>query len=210
VNGGRTKLLLGVLAVAVVASGWFYFNSDDEAPATGTPRSGAAMDPDLGPAPAAAPSAPRASRPAVPDVLPLRLGDLERTKHTYTPGRDPWRFVDPPPPPPPKPHVPTKAELEALRLAEEARRRAEEEAARLRAIEEARPKPPPFTWTYLGSFGPPNRRVAVFSDGKTIYDALQGDVLAGKFIVAQIGYESVDIRFVGFPEVAAQRLPIGH
>ena len=30
--------------------------------------------------------------------------------------------------------------------------------------------------------------------------AREGDVLEGKFVVAQIGYESVDIRFVGFPD----------
>jgi hypothetical protein len=76
-------------------------------------------------------------------------------------------------------------------------------------VEAAKPKPPPFTMSYLGSFGPPSRRIAVFSDGKTIYNALKGEVLAGKFIVAEIGYESVDIRFVGFPDWPPQRLAVG-
>ena len=80
-----------------------------------------------------------------------------------------------------------------------------ERAAREAAI----PKPPPFTLSYLGSFGPPSRRLAVFSDGKTIYDVQQGETIQGKFIVSQIGYESVDIKFVGFPEWPAQRLAVG-
>ena len=90
---------------------------------------------------------------------------------------------------------------------EEERRRAEE-AARLAAIEAAKPKPPEFTMEYLGNFGPPSRRVAVFSDGKKIHNALEGEVIDNKFIVARIGYESVDIRFVGFPDTPAQRLGI--
>jgi hypothetical protein len=49
----------------------------------------------------------------------------------------------------------------------------------------------------------------VFSDGETIINALQGDVLDGKFIIASIGYESVDVKFVGFPDEPARRLAAG-
>jgi hypothetical protein len=90
---------------------------------------------------------------------------------------------------------------------EEERRRAEE-AARLAAIEAAKPKPPEFTMQYLGNFGPSNRRVAVFSDGKKIHNALEGEVIENKFIVARIGYESVDIGFVGFPNTPMKRLGV--
>jgi len=198
--------MLGVLVVVLAIAGWYNMNSDDSAPAT--PARAGGFDGEGGsssvPRPAGTPA------PVVREVVELRVNDLQRTSHTYTPGRDPWRFVDPPPPPPPKPHIPTKEELEALRRAEEEREAAERERQRLAAIEAAKPHPPPFTWTYLGSFGPSDRRIAVFTDGKTIYDAQQGEVLAGKWIVAQIGYESVDIRFVNFQDVPAQRLPIGH
>ena len=34
-------------------------------------------------------------------------------------------------------------------------------------------------------------------------------ILPQKFIVDRIGYESVDLRFVGFPDVPARRLPVG-
>ena len=97
-----------------------------------------------------------------------------------------------------------------MRLAQEQAER--ERAAQLERvrIEAAIPKPPQFTMSYLGSFGPPDKRLAVFTDGKTIYNTQQGDVLEGKFIVAHIGYESVDIRFVGFTDWPAQRLAVGH
>ena len=90
---------------------------------------------------------------------------------------------------------------------EEARRRAEE-AARLAAIEAAKPKPAEFTLKYLGYFGPPNKKIALFTDGKVEVQVLEGDVIDNKFIVAHIGYESVDIRFVGFPDWPAKRVGI--
>lgn len=93
---------------------------------------------------------------------------------------------------------------ERRRAAEEEARRAAEEAARLAAI----PKPPEFTLEYMGSFGPANRRIAVFTDGKKIYNLQEGQVLEGKFIVARIGFESVDIKFVNFPDEPAKRLAI--
>ena len=96
----------------------------------------------------------------------------------------------------------------AYATAEEAERRRLEELEKQR-IEAAKPKPAPFTLSYLGNFGPPKRRIAVFSDGKTIYNAQEGEVLEGKFIVANIGYESVDIRFVGFPDWPPKRLAVG-
>nr|MBP9824920.1 hypothetical protein [Thermoanaerobaculia bacterium] len=96
----------------------------------------------------------------------------------------------------------------AQRAAEaEARRRAAEEDARQRAI----PRPPPVTLVYLGSFGTEARRIAVFADdkGENLYNVRVGEIVEGKFIVDRIGYESVDLKFVGFPDEPAKRLPIG-
>ena len=53
------------------------------------------------------------------------------------------------------------------------------------------------------------RRLAVFSDGSEIFNVLEGDVLKEHFIVERIGYESVDVTFLGFPDVPARRLEIG-
>jgi len=49
----------------------------------------------------------------------------------------------------------------------------------------------------------------VFSDGKVIHNAMAGEVLDGEFIVDRIGFESVDIKYVDFPEVPALRKAVG-
>lgn len=202
----RTKLLLGLLAFVALFGFWSWLGpgGDDGETfdvATPPPAGGGVL-------PGARSNAP-AAKPPVDRVEELQVAALSVRPREYTPGRNPWRFIEPPPPPPPAPPPPppppSAAELEA-------RRRAQEEAERLRQAQIAeanKPKPPPFTMSYLGNFGPPERRLAVFSDGKTIYNAREGEVLAGKFIVADIGYESVEIRFVGFPDWPPQRLAAG-
>lgn len=198
----RTKLLLGALAFLVLVTAWVYLGPDDDAgPVQGTP-------PSLGKIPGAGSST---QKPPVEKVEELRVADLAVQPRNDSPGRNPWRFVEPPPPPPPPPpkaHVPTAEELERMRQAQaELERRRQEELERQRA-EAMIPKPPQFTMTYVGSFGTPNRRIAVFFDGQDTINALENEVIDGKFIVARIGYESVDIKFVGFPNTPAQRLAI--
>ncbi|HVF61295.1 MAG TPA: hypothetical protein VNJ70_15915 [Thermoanaerobaculia bacterium] len=210
---GLLGVLLVVLALRVAGLGG---GEDDPPPAAAAARP-AIDDPDALPAPR--PGTVRRARPAggeeddaPPDeVVDLRLDLLEREPRSYRPGRNPWTFPPPPPPPePPKPKPPSAAELarqqaEAERIA--LAQAAAAEAARLEAL---KPKPPPFTMKYVGSFGPAGRRLAVFSNGKEIINARQGEVLQGKFVVARIGYESVDIQFVGFPAEPPLRLAIGH
>jgi len=131
-------------------------------------------------------------------VVMLRSAELEDVPAEYQPGRDPFRFYQapkPPPPPPPKPverpaPEPTKTVTPPPQVP-------------------AGPQPPPIELEYLGSFGPQERPIAVFTDGEEIYNVRLGDVIDGKFRVVRIGYESVDLAFVDFPEVAAERLPIG-
>jgi hypothetical protein len=211
----RSKLLLAVLGVLLAVFLVRSFDSDQPAPrpARFVPTE------DLAEATApAAPPTPPGVRPRAAarreaeqprEVTALRAADLEIVPPAFTPGRDPWRFVDPPPaPPPPPPPGPTPEQLAAM---EEARARAAE-AARLAALaaaeEKARPKPAEFTMEYLGNFGPKNGKIAVFSDGKDVHNAREGEVIDQKFIVARIGLESVDIEFVGFPDWPAQRLAV--
>jgi hypothetical protein len=73
----------------------------------------------------------------------------------------------------------------------------------------AAPQPPAVELVYLGSFGLPGREIAVFSDGKEIINAFQGDVVQREFVIRRIGFESADIGFVNFPEVPAKRLAVG-
>jgi hypothetical protein len=118
------------------------------------------------------------------DALAGSTGELEI-------GRDPFHFAAPPPPPPrPAPPPPPPYEPPP-------------------PPPPAGPQPPPVDLTYLGSFGPPQHRIAVFSDGKVIYNATRGETLGGRFVVHAIGYESVDLTFVGFPDVPPERLAIG-
>jgi len=201
----RTKMLLGVLGVLVLLSGWYLLPDSDSGVSSSTE----------GAPPGVAGATPRravdanAKKP-VEYVEELRVADLMGQARTFTPGRDPFRFFVPPPPPPPKPRLPTKAEIDALRAQQERDAAAQAAALAAQRAEQAKPKPAPFTMTYLGSFGPPEKRLAVFTDGKTIHNAQQGEILDNKFIVAHIGYESVDIKFVGFSEWPAQRLAVGH
>ena len=60
----------------------------------------------------------------------------------------------------------------------------------------------------IGVFGPESRRIAVFKEGQEIFNKLENDVIEDKFIVHDIGLEWADLTFVGFPDVAPQRVPI--
>ncbi len=71
------------------------------------------------------------------------------------------------------------------------------------------PRPPAVDIVYLGTLGRDDDPVAVFSDGTEIYNALEGDLVKDQFEVQRIGYESVDLVFVGFPDEPAVRLAIG-
>ncbi len=192
----RQRLMLGALGLLMLALIVRYvpWSGDEEA---------------LGPARARTGSAAANAADSGDAVAELALGSLSQVPHSAPAGRDPWRYYVPPPKPPPPPHVATQEELERDRLALEQAAREAAERQRLAAEEAARPKPPKFTFKYLGSFGPKNRPLAAFSDGKTILNVREGDVILSKFRVAKIGYESVDIKYLEFPDEPALRLAVG-
>jgi hypothetical protein len=70
------------------------------------------------------------------------------------------------------------------------------------------PHPPEVTFKFLGTFGAKDRPIAVLQQGEQIYNARAGDTLFGKFIVKKVGYESIDIGFVGFAPSETKRLSI--
>jgi hypothetical protein len=211
----RQRYLLYLLGFLALIALWHYagpmlgFGGSDEAagPAVKRPAADAEGDEPARPGRRTVTATHQGAKPG-DRVAVLRMADLDRVPGATKAGRDPWRFVDPPPPPPPPPHVPTKEELEAQRRAEEEARRRAEEAARLAAIEAAKPHPPEFNLQYLGRFGPPEQQIAVFTNGKQIINKQEGEVIDNKFIVAHIGYESVDIGFVGFPTVPPKRVGV--
>jgi hypothetical protein len=133
------------------------------------------------------------------EVERLRLADLDLEPGEFEIGRDPFRFAAPPPAPPPKP---------AARQNQPPKRaRANPQAQPNRGA--ANPQPPPVDVEYLGRFGPVDGPIAVFSDGREIFNVQQGGVLKEHFLVDKIGYESADLLFVGFPDVPAKRLAVG-
>lgn len=118
------------------------------------------------------------------EVVDIRLDALEGAPATYTPDRDLFRYPPPkpkprpvvkPPPPPPPP------------------------------VEETEYKPPPpippqLPYDLLGIFGPERRRIAALKEGEEIVNALESQTLKDKFIVYDIGFDTVEFRYVGFSE----------
>jgi len=214
-NASRQRVLILILIALALIAAWRYFLAPmlgiggDETPA---PAAAArpATDGEGDPLTRGRSNASEQHHGASPSdrVAVLRMADLDRVPAESPGGRDPWRFVDPPPPPkiiPKGPSAEELARLEAARKAAEERARA---AAAAAAIEAAKPKPAEFTLQYLGRFGPADKKLAVFTNGKEIYNVQEGDVIDNKFIVAHIGLESVDIRFVGFPDWPTKRVGV--
>jgi hypothetical protein len=77
-----------------------------------------------------------------------------------------------------------------------------------------KPPPPPFDREYIGHFGPADLQIVAFrSNGggsgiTRIEVARVGDVIDDKFIVRDIGFESVEIGFVGYDPSEDTRVPL--
>lgn len=181
----RKKALLAVLAVLLVFVGWRYLQP---ALASLANSGGAGV---LGQGDARSRDASFAEQ----QVLALRMDDLEGVGGSaeYQPGRNIFRHALPPPPPPPPPYQPPPPPPPPV----------------YRPPPPSGPRLPEIDLVLLGVLGPERRRVAVFLNGETIINALEQDVVENKFIVHRIGYESVDLTYVGFPDVPPERLEIG-
>lgn len=143
-----------------------------------------------------------------PEVVELRLADLEKNEAQFRPGRDPFRFGEVEPAQT-EPSEEERAEAEQEAAAMEALRRAMEARASREAAAPSRPVLPELDVKFLGSFGPREKRLAVFSDGVDIFNVLEGGVLKDHWVVRQIGFESVDVGFADYPEVPTIRLAAG-
>ncbi|MGH9316507.1 MAG: hypothetical protein ACRD1P_05300 [Thermoanaerobaculia bacterium] len=71
------------------------------------------------------------------------------------------------------------------------------------------PAPPEITFKFIGSFGPKDAPIAVLVSGDQTVNARAGDTVFEHFIVRKVGYESVDVGFVGFAPSEVRRLAIG-
>jgi hypothetical protein len=70
------------------------------------------------------------------------------------------------------------------------------------------PAPPAIAFKFIGTFGPKEHPIAVVQEGEQVLNVRAGDTLFGKFILKKVGYESIDVGFVGFPESETRRLGI--
>jgi len=178
----RQRLLLAILIVVVLAGSWRWLGPLvlDLAASTGVSPSRADLE-----------------AIALADVETVRLSDLEVAPRDYSPGRNIFRIGRrAPPPPPPAPPPPVAAPVQT--------------APPPPAVA-PKPQPPPVDVTLLGIFGPDRRRIAVLKDkkGEGLYNVLEQDVVNKKFVVAEIGLQSVALGFVGFPDAEPARLKIG-
>lgn len=131
-------------------------------------------------------------------VVALQMASLNAETGAYRPDRNIFRYGQrkierPPPPPPPPPREP----------------RDYTPPPPPPPAPPAKPKPPPVNFELMGIFGPESRRIAVLIDGQEIINALEEDVLKDQFIVNDIGLQSVEFRFVDFPEDETARIEIG-
>lgn len=212
----RTWLMMGGLAVALFAL--LVFAAPD-APAPPQVASAA-------PTPRVAGGRARAvAAPA--GIEPVRLDLLEPVSGSYRSDRDLFRYYEPPPPPPPAPPKPVAPpdkdkdgvpdfQDNCVALANpdqvDIDRNGIGDACQTTPVippPPPPPTPPEFNYKFLGSFGTAARPIAAFSSGDEIVNVRMGETFGGKFILRNIGIESVDIGFVGFPPDVRKRVPIG-
>jgi len=70
------------------------------------------------------------------------------------------------------------------------------------------PVPPDINFKFIGTFGPRDSPIAVLVLGDQLLNAHAGDVVFDRFILRNIGYESVDVGFVGYNPAVTKRLAI--
>lgn len=102
-----------------------------------------------------------------------------------TPTRDPRPTPTPPPPPTPRPPPPTRTPGPS-----------------------PTPLPPPFDRIYIGYLGPSRLPVAAFRRDEQVEVAVPGHIFDNRFILREVGFESVVIGFVGYPEEVTIRVPL--
>ncbi len=152
-----------------------------------------------------APGAPQGGRRASskelsPDEVPvIRKEDFNtpRGAAAIDTGRDLFELRDPtrPPPPTPTPRPPSPGEGAFI-------------GPLPPPPPTPTPKPPDVTFKFLGSFGPKEHPIAVIQQGDEVFNARTGDTLFGKFVLRKVGYESIDVGFVGFADSETKRLAI--
>jgi hypothetical protein len=189
----RQALLFGVLAAALIL---FVVRWSARQRPPESPTAPVAASPETDVRPPRAGARRRAPTPA-PDEIPLLSArDLEprRSGQGAAPVRDLFDPREPtkPPPPPPTP-APTLPPMQGPMP----------------------PPPPPPTpaplepqFKLIGIFGERENPIAAIQYADAVTNVRKGDVVYNRWIIRNIGYESIDVGFVGFPPTETRRLPI--
>jgi hypothetical protein len=201
----RQAILLAALAVVLLLA---VVRWGPGGGAAAPPTAGPSARPKPGGDPAgdeAAPAAGRGRRAAVKEVNPddvplLEAGDFETGKPRSSAadtGRDLFGLSEPTkrPQPTPTPAPPPPGDVRFV-------------GPLPPPPPTPTPKPPDIAFKFLGTFGPKDRPIAVVQQGEQVMNVRSGDTLFGKFILRKVGYESIDVGFVGFPESETRRLGI--
>jgi hypothetical protein len=198
----RQTVLLGLLAVFLVLFVFVKWSgSGSRSLASRAPSAGGALDPDKdGPAPAArrgrgpTPVSPDEIQALSPEDLRPRLRGSVITERDLFDVREPTKRPTPTPTPaPPPPPPPGAAEFVGPLPA---------------PTPTPTPAPPPIPFKFMGSFGPRERPIAVLVAGDRIVNARAGDTVFERFVLKKVGYESIDVEFLGFPYAPSKRLGI--
>ena len=163
-------------------------------------------------------------------ISPIHTEWLDAQSGAYKSDRNLFTYKEPPPPPPPKPPAPPppppdrdKDGIPDFRdncpdvynpdqkdIDENGVGDACQQGPIIAKVHPPpKPIPPQFTYKYIGTFGSAGNPIATFSGNGEIINVRVGETIDGKFILKNIGMESVDIGFVGFPPNETTRVPLG-
>jgi hypothetical protein len=199
----RQAILLGVLGVFLVLAvvRWSSSSSRPSAPAAPA-RPSSAGDPAADASAAAARRGGPAKKAVTADEVPqIAPEDLKpRSGRSYSTERDLFDVREPtkPPPPTPTPAPPPPPEPGDPRYV----------GPLPPPPPTPTPAPPAIPFKFIGSFGPRERPIAVLAAGDRLVNARAGDTVFERFILRKVGYESIDVGFVGFPESQHSRIGI--
>lgn len=220
-NWTSWKTWAGAAIVGLAMFAIYSFASSDTPPHDNAP----------GPAPSVTSSGSRraGSTPSISGVEPVHKEKLDPMPGTHAIRRNLFAFVEPPPPrpvivkPPPAPAAPPDRDHDGVPdFKDNCPDVANPDQTDIdhNGVGDAcqqpppvppkvEPQPPAFDYKYIGTFGSASRQLATFSGRGEIVTARVGETIGGQFVLKNIGIESVEIAFVGFPPEKTQRVPIG-
>jgi hypothetical protein len=204
--GTRRQLVTLVVTLAVFAALFIRWRSAPEAPAPVSPKPAgsapSASDLDSGDR-SFAKAKPKGEKPTSIDQVPIvDVKDLDPLPpHPVGPSiRNPFNLQPPTPIPPPTP-TPAPPPPPAPGSAQYV-------GPMQPPPPTPTPMPPPINFKFIGTFGPKDHPFAVLTMGDQLVNARKGDVVFQSFIVMRVGYESIDVGFVGRDKNDIRRMAI--